>query len=115
MQPIGMALMVYFFLFGVQRDMTRYCLTRAKPKTLKQIFALALGEDCVVASSYLHAASLPPQTPGPEPRELDVIEIFRGHKNLYATIIAVKMRRSVFDAARHAIVRLFVAHPRWWP
>ncbi|OWY94240.1 LOW QUALITY PROTEIN: polyprotein [Phytophthora megakarya] len=39
--------------------MTRYCLTRAEPKSLEEAFALALREDYAVSSSYSH--TLPSQ------------------------------------------------------
>ena len=66
-QPIDMASQVHVFVFGMQEGMTRYCLTRAEPKTLEEAFALALREDYTVASSYLQAASQRPRTSGPEP------------------------------------------------
>ena len=73
-----MASQVHVFVFGMQEGMTRYCLTRAEPKTLEEAFALALREDYTVASSYLQAASQRPRTSGPEPMEIDVIDASRG-------------------------------------
>ncbi|CAI5739203.1 unnamed protein product [Peronospora destructor] len=58
--------------------MTRYCLTRAEPKSLEEAFALAIREDYTVASSYLHAASQQPRTSDPEPMEIDAIDASRG-------------------------------------
>ena len=78
MQPIDMASQVHVFIFGMHEGMTRYCLTRAEPKSLEEAFALALREDYTVASSYLHAALHRPRASGPEPMELDAIEISRG-------------------------------------
>ena len=61
--------------------MTRYCLTRDEPKTLKKTFALALREDYTVASSYLHAASQHSCTSDPVPMEIDAIIVSRGRGN----------------------------------
>uniref|UniRef100_A0AAV1VG18 CCHC-type domain-containing protein n=1 Tax=Peronospora matthiolae TaxID=2874970 RepID=A0AAV1VG18_9STRA len=77
-KPVDMASQVHVFVFGMQEGMTRYCLTRAEPKTLEEAFALALREDYTVASSYLQAASQRPRTSGPEPMEIDVIDASRG-------------------------------------
>ena len=69
---------LHVFIFGMQEGMTRYCLTRAEPKSLEEAFALALREDYTVASSYLHAASQHSRTSSPEPMEIDAIESSRG-------------------------------------
>ena len=37
-QQIDMASQVHVFVFGMQEGMTRYCLTRAEPKTLEEAF-----------------------------------------------------------------------------
>ena len=37
-QPIDMASQVHVFVFGMQEGMTRYCLTRAGPKSLEEAF-----------------------------------------------------------------------------
>ncbi|KAE9162151.1 hypothetical protein PF005_g30967 [Phytophthora fragariae] len=73
-KPIDMASQVHVFVFGMREGMTRYCLTRAEPATLEEAFALALREDCVVASSY--ARQMPAEVPssGPEPMEIDAVE-----------------------------------------
>ena len=76
-QPIDMASQVHVFVFGMQEGMTRYCLTRAEPKSLEEAFALALREDYTVASSYLHATSPIFRVSGPEPMEIDAIAVSR--------------------------------------
>ncbi|KAE9289854.1 hypothetical protein PR003_g25438 [Phytophthora rubi] len=74
-KPIDMASQVHVFVFGMREGMTRYCLTRAEPATLEEAFALALREDYVVASSY--ARQMPAEVPssGPQPMEIDAIEV----------------------------------------
>ena len=54
--------------------MTRYCLTRAEPSSLEEAFALALREDYVVASSYVHPTFVDVRSSGPEPMDIDTIE-----------------------------------------
>jgi hypothetical protein len=75
-QPIDMASQVHVFVYGMREGMTRYCLTRDEPQTLEEAFALALREDYTVTASY--AKALPPNQQlreGPEPMEIDAIEL----------------------------------------
>ena len=39
-QPVDMTSQVHVFAFGMQKNMKRYCLTRAEPKTLEEAFRL---------------------------------------------------------------------------
>ncbi|OWY92646.1 polyprotein [Phytophthora megakarya] len=69
--PIDAASQVHVFVFGMREGMTRYCLTRAEPKSLE---ALALREDYTVSSSYSHALAPEARVSAPEPMEIDAIE-----------------------------------------
>ncbi|KAE8900113.1 hypothetical protein PF003_g15991 [Phytophthora fragariae] len=71
---IDVASQVHVFIFGMREGMTRYCLTRAEPSTLKAAFALALREDYTVASSYARALTPDARASAPEPMEIDAIE-----------------------------------------
>ena len=82
-QPIDMASQVHVFVFGMQEDMTRYCLTRAEPQTIEEAFALALREDYKVAPSYLHAESQRSRTSDPVPMIIDAIDVSRGRGNQF--------------------------------
>ncbi|ETO63632.1 hypothetical protein F444_18703 [Phytophthora nicotianae P1976] len=72
--PIDDASQVHVFVFGMREGMTRYCLTRAEPKTLEEAFAIALREDYTVSSSYGKALSEEARVSVPEPMKIDVIE-----------------------------------------
>ncbi|KAG3099240.1 hypothetical protein PI124_g19793 [Phytophthora idaei] len=69
-KPIDMASQVHVFVFGMREGMTRYCLTRAKPSTLEEAFALTLREDYVVASLYARALSETARESASEPMEI---------------------------------------------
>ncbi|KAE9163614.1 hypothetical protein PF004_g30091 [Phytophthora fragariae] len=71
---IDVASQVHVFIFGMREGMTRYCLTRAEPSTLKAAFALALREDYTVASSYARALTPDARASAPETMEIDAIE-----------------------------------------
>ena len=58
-----------------QEGMTRYCLSRAEPKPLEEVFFHVLQEDYTVALSYLQAASKRFRTTYLEPMEINYIEI----------------------------------------
>ena len=73
-KPIDMASQVHVFVSGMREGMTRYCLTRAEPSSLEEAFALALREDYVVASSYVHPTFVDVLSSGPEPMDIDTIE-----------------------------------------
>ncbi|GMF22239.1 unnamed protein product [Phytophthora lilii] len=72
--PIDEASQVHVFVFGMREGMTRYCLTRAEPKTLEEAFSIALREDYTVSSSYGRALSEEARVSAPEPMEIDAIE-----------------------------------------
>ncbi|ETN01340.1 hypothetical protein PPTG_17451 [Phytophthora nicotianae INRA-310] len=72
--PIDDASQVHVFVFGMREGMTRYCLTRAEPKTLEEAFAIALREDYTVSSSYGKALSEEARVSVPELMKIDVIE-----------------------------------------
>ncbi|POM67415.1 LOW QUALITY PROTEIN: Polyprotein [Phytophthora palmivora] len=73
-----MASQDHVFLSGMREGMTRYCLTRAEPTTLEEVFALALREDYVVTSSYATTNSTETHQSGPEPMEIDADEAASG-------------------------------------
>ncbi|KAE9352349.1 hypothetical protein PF008_g5503 [Phytophthora fragariae] len=70
---IDMASQLHAFVFGMREGMTRYCLMRAEPATLKDAFALAVREDYVVASLYATQMPAGGYLSGPEPMEIDVV------------------------------------------
>ena len=98
--------------FGMQEGMTRYCLTRDEPKTLKKTFALALREDYTVASSYLHATLQRSRTSDPVPMEFDVIDVSRGRGNHSGRDVRSRNMMKCFGAERQAIVRPSAGHQR---
>ncbi|KAE9233409.1 hypothetical protein PF005_g2316 [Phytophthora fragariae] len=73
-KPIDMASQVHVFVFNMREGMTRYCLTRAEPATLEEVFTLALREDYVVASSYATQMPAEVHLSGPEPMDIDAVE-----------------------------------------
>ncbi|CAI5716271.1 unnamed protein product [Peronospora farinosa] len=94
------------------QGMTRYCLTRAEPKSLEGAFALALREDYTVASSYLHAASQHSRTSGLEPMEIDAIESSRGRGKSLSRDIRNPNTMKCFRCGKTGPVRLSVVHLR---
>ncbi|KAE9348689.1 hypothetical protein PR003_g6273 [Phytophthora rubi] len=64
----------HVFVFNMREGMTRYCLTRAEPATLEEVFTLALREDYVVASSYATQMPAEVHSSGPEPMDIDAVE-----------------------------------------
>ncbi|GMF26715.1 unnamed protein product [Phytophthora fragariaefolia] len=70
--PIDVASQVHVFIFGMREGMTRYCLTRAEPATLKAAFALR--EDYTVPSSYARALTPEARVSTPETMEINAIE-----------------------------------------
>ncbi|OWZ19530.1 polyprotein [Phytophthora megakarya] len=72
--PIDAASQVHVFVFGMREGISRYCLTRAEPKSLEEAFALTLREGYIVSSSYSHALAPEARVSALEPMEIDAIE-----------------------------------------
>ncbi|POM65517.1 Putative Polyprotein [Phytophthora palmivora] len=115
--PIDMASQDHVFLSGMREGMTRYCLTRAEPTTLEEVFALALREDYVVTSSYATTNSTETHQSGPEPMEIDADEAsqrqrwspsWRGRAIRWFVSGAGSL-----DIARRCAARLLPSLPMW--
>ncbi|POM67047.1 Polyprotein [Phytophthora palmivora] len=72
-KQVGMASQVYVFVSGMRKGMTQFYLTQAEPATLEEVFALALREVYLVASSYARPTSTQARQSSPEPMEIDAV------------------------------------------
>ncbi|CAI5739356.1 unnamed protein product [Peronospora destructor] len=70
-------------------------VTRAEPSSLEEAFALALREDCEVASSYAHPMLMDAMPSGPEPMEIDTIESSDDRRRMASNRSTVRKGRSM--------------------
>ncbi|OWZ04718.1 polyprotein, partial [Phytophthora megakarya] len=81
--PVDMVSQVHVFVFGMREGMTRYCLTRAEPKSLEEAIALALREDYTVSPSYSRQLPADDRAPMPEPMEIDAVQAAGNNRQYY--------------------------------
>ncbi|OWY94033.1 polyprotein [Phytophthora megakarya] len=82
--PVDMASQVHVFVFGMREGMTRYCLTRAEPKSLEEAFALALREDYTVSASYSGQLPADARAAMPEPMKIDAVQAAGNNRQYYS-------------------------------
>ena len=75
MNPKDKYTQVNVFVIGIHEGQTRLSLERAEPATLEESFSIALCKDLKVNKAYTKPTIVTVvRSPGPEPKEIDVIE-----------------------------------------
>ena len=82
--PVDMRSQVHIFASGMREGLARYSLMRADPKLLEEAFAIALREDYTVAFSYPRGATPSPHVSGPEPMDIDTVDVANGRGRQYS-------------------------------
>ncbi|OWZ03758.1 polyprotein [Phytophthora megakarya] len=108
--PIAAASQIHVFVCMCE-GMTRYCITRAEPKSLEEAFALAMREDYTVSSSYSRALASEARVSAPEPMAIDAIEATNNRKRPFYRG-GRQPATTVRDYSGEMIVKLAEGKPR---